>query len=201
VSQKQAIKKSEVPSSSLSESERGRERLVPIMFVARHAASSQFHKRPLLVRLSSTAFHVSPNHRSRRRDEEDGTGLEHHQSQLFRQYHGTSERRILPLIGAIVVTGLGFAAYRKIQGQSVVPVEARRAQEAYRRQTQEKETKSTANEILNDMSTPRMMSDKVDSSEADDTSNKDEIQYWKPSKEDTEPPKPQERWRDSYWKK
>jgi hypothetical protein len=59
--------------------------------------------------------------------------LVHRQFQK-RDYHNTVRSEILPLVGAVVVGGLGYVVYKKLRGETVKPEEAKQAQETFRRE-------------------------------------------------------------------
>lgn len=56
-----------------------------------------------------------------------------------RAYHTTTRTEILPLIGAVVVGGLGYVAYQTYRGQNVMPKDAEQAQKVFREQQAQRE--------------------------------------------------------------
>jgi len=67
-------------------------------------------------------------------DEDQRQSQLQQQQPARRQYHSTPRQPILPLIVGCVAVAGGYVLYRKLQGASVVPDEAAKAKEAYRKQ-------------------------------------------------------------------
>ena len=88
-----------------------------------------YHLQKAAPRLASRRGYMMALHVPRRERED-----ENYLSSARREYHNTPRTEILPLVGAVIVVGIGYVVYQKTRGDTVMPKDAEAAKEAFKRQ-------------------------------------------------------------------